>query len=55
MNALAAAIEERDWDRAARLLLISMSRTAERLSPETLEALLDLLSVPPRREGRHDR
>jgi hypothetical protein len=55
VNALAQAIEERDWDRAALLLLIGLGRAMENLRPETLSALVELLSAPEEPEAAGER
>ena len=46
MNALAVALERRRWDIAALYLLLGIVEAAESLSPESLEAILDLLGRP---------
>ena len=46
MNALAVALERRQWDLAAVYLLLGIVQAAESLPPESLEAILDLLSQP---------
>jgi hypothetical protein len=54
MNALEAAIRRGDWERAALYLLLGLQRAANRLPPETLDALLTLLADESR-EKRHAR
>ena len=44
-STLAVAIERRNWELAALCLLVGVAEQAERLPPETLERLLDLLEV----------
>jgi hypothetical protein len=49
---LAQAIERRQWQVAALMLLIGVSEAASRLPPESLAALLDLLAEDdPEKEG----
>jgi hypothetical protein len=42
---LAVAIEREDWDLAALCLLVGIARAAQKLPPETLDALLELLDA----------
>ncbi len=51
-TAVAAAVRRRDWERVALYLLLGVSRAAQKLPPETLTELLDLLSPPADREAR---
>ena len=51
MNALERAIRAEDWDLAAHVLLVSVLRVADAVPPETLSALLDLLSEVGDAEG----
>ena len=53
-SALALAIERKDWDTAAFLLLLGVSRAARKLPAETLEEMLAILAEepPPRRASR---
>ncbi len=46
--ALAVALERREWSLAAICLLLGVAEVAERLPPETVESLLELLEVPSR-------
>ena len=41
---LAIAIEREDWELAALVLLVGVSRAARLLPAETLEAMIELLS-----------
>ncbi len=43
MTGLAQAVERKDWTVVALYLLLGVSQAAEKLPPETLEALIDLL------------
>lgn len=47
-SVLAVALERRQWPLAALCLLLGVAEAAERLPPETLESLLDLLERAPR-------
>lgn len=47
MNTLERAIRAENWELAAHVLLVSVLRVADAFPPETLSALLELLS-----EGR---
>ena len=47
-SVLAVALERREWSLAALCLLLGVAEAAERLPPETLESLLDLLERAPR-------
>ncbi len=44
---LTLAIEERRWEAAALYLILGVSRTAVRLTPESIDALLALLERAP--------
>lgn len=44
-NNLALAIERNEWERAALLLLIGLTRAADRVPRETLDDLLLLLAA----------
>jgi len=46
VNPLALALKRRQWDLAALYLLLGISEAAAKLPPESLEAILDLLSQP---------
>ncbi len=51
------AIDERKWETAALCLLVAVAEAANRLPPQALEEMLELLAantVPPRqrRKGR---
>jgi hypothetical protein len=52
MTTLEVAVRRRDWERVALYLLLGVSRAADKLPPESLNALLDLLSVEKPRGGR---
>jgi hypothetical protein len=53
---LAVAIERKDWETAALLLLLGVSRAAKKLPPETLEEMLTELSeITPRRRASRRR
>ncbi len=55
MTALALAVRQGDWERVALYLLLGVAKVAERLPPESLAALLDLLSgedVPGEADAR---
>ncbi len=56
-SALAVAIERRDWELAALCLLVGITRAAEALPPEAIDALIEALSgeEEPRRTGRRPR
>ena len=43
MTGMAQAVERKDWTAVALYLLLGVSQAAEKLPPETLEALIDLL------------
>ena len=43
MTGMAQAVECKDWTVVALYLLLGVSQAAEKLPPETLEALIDLL------------
>ncbi|HVP05536.1 MAG TPA: hypothetical protein VMT90_07675 [Dehalococcoidia bacterium] len=51
------AIERQEWEVAALVLLLGVTRAARLLPPETLEAMIDLLeeSPPHRRRERRRR
>jgi hypothetical protein len=55
VSAMAVAVRNQDWERVALYLLLGVSRAAEKLPPETLDALLDLLSADESREKRRVR
>lgn len=40
---LARALAQEDWERAARCLLVGVARALEKLPPDSLEGLLDIL------------
>jgi hypothetical protein len=54
---LQVAIERQEWEVAALVLLLGVTRAARLLPPETLEAMIDLLeeSPPHRRRERRRR
>jgi hypothetical protein len=57
MTAFAVAVERQQWSLVSLYLLLGVTEAAQKLPPESLAALLDLLgtdSVEPRR-SRHDR
>ena len=45
---LAQALAREDWDSAARCLLVGMARALEKLPPDSLDGLLDVI------DGRED-
>lgn len=47
-QALAVAIEKREWTLASLCLLLGVAEAAAQLTPETLEHLLELLEATPR-------
>ncbi len=47
VQALALALERREWSLAALCLLLGVADAASRLPPETLESLLELLEGTP--------
>jgi hypothetical protein len=52
---LSVAIEREDWELAALCLLLGVARAAQKLPPETIEEMIELLAdpLPPRkRESR---
>ena len=49
-QALALAIERREWERVALLLLVAVARVAEAAPPGTIDELLSLLDA----EDVHD-
>lgn len=51
-STLAIAIERKEWELAALVLLLGVVEAASRLPPETLESLLELLEEPRDREQR---
>ena len=56
MTGLAQAVERKDWTVVALYLLLGVSQAAEKLPPETLEALIDLLGGEDAlMEADHDR
>jgi hypothetical protein len=57
MTAFAVAVERQQWSLVSLYLLLGVTEAAQKLPPESLAELLDLLStdgVEPRR-SRHDR
>ncbi len=50
---LARAIERKQWDLAALLLLVGVMEAASRLPPRSLAELLDLVAGLPEEEARH--
>jgi hypothetical protein len=44
MTALETAIRSNDWERAALYLLLGLARATERVPPQSLAALIALLS-----------
>jgi len=55
VTTLAIAIEQGEWELASLRLLLGIGAAAAKLPPETLTALIDLLSqaeAPPRRGRR---
>ena len=50
---LAVAIERGQWELAALCLAIGVTRAAEALPPDAVEALLEVLSVEPAPRSRH--
>jgi len=44
VTALGLALERRQWSLASLYLLLGVSQAASRLPPESLEALLDILT-----------
>ncbi len=56
MTTLAVAIEQGEWELAALRLFLGVRAAAAILPPETLNELIDLLSLPQqRRRRRRDR
>jgi hypothetical protein len=50
---LALAIERKDWDAAAVVLLYGVMQAMKRMPPEAIEEMIELLSEePPRRAKR---
>ena len=47
------AIDERQWETAALCLLVAVAEAANRLPPQALEEMLDLLAA--KTETRHQR
>jgi len=47
MTAFAVAVERRHWTLVSLYLLLSVAETAQKLPPESLSALLDLLDANP--------
>lgn len=57
-STLAVAIERQDWELAALCLLVGMTRAAEKLPADSVEALIEMLAEPapePRRAPHHRR
>jgi hypothetical protein len=55
MTPLAIAIERKQWEIVAYRLLLGVTDAAHKLPPESLVALIDLLSPEPEPpEDRHD-
>lgn len=57
MDRLQRAIERKDWDLAAHYLVLGMLKALEKLPPEAIEAMLELLAAedaahPHRRRDR---
>ena len=53
-GALAIAIERREWERVALLLLVAVARVAEAAPPGTIDELLSLLDAEVMNEDMHD-
>ncbi len=53
MRALATAIERKEWELAALCLLLGVTRAAEALPPDAVEALLEVLQ--PEANGEPER
>ncbi len=51
-SALAAAIERKDWETAALLLFLGVTRAARTLPPDAIDQIVEALSETPRRRGR---
>ncbi len=48
---LAIAIAQERWDVAVLCLLLGVSRAAEALPPDAVDALIELLALEPERPG----
>jgi hypothetical protein len=55
MTSFAVAVERKQWQIVTYRLLLAISDAAHKLPPESLNALLDLLSSEREPEGRRDR
>ncbi|MDO8614284.1 MAG: hypothetical protein Q7T33_00925 [Dehalococcoidia bacterium] len=51
-SALAAALARQDWELAALCLLLGVTRAAEALPPETIDALIEALADAQTQTGR---
>jgi hypothetical protein len=52
MSTLAVAIERKQWNLAALLLLLGVAEAAEALPPDAVEGLLEVLAGLEAEEGR---
>jgi hypothetical protein len=52
MSTLAAAIEKKQWNLAALLLLLGVAEAAEALPPDAVEGLLEVLAGMEAEDGR---
>jgi hypothetical protein len=50
---LQTAIERREWEAAALCLLVAVAEAANRLPPEALEEMLELLAADPPSRPHH--
>ncbi len=55
MSPFGVAVERRQWQVVTYRLLLAISEAAHKLPPESLDALLDLLSSGQEPEGFRDR
>lgn len=55
MSAVQLALRRNEWEKAALYLLLGVARAAEKLPPESLTALLEVLGGEERKEGRRGR
>jgi hypothetical protein len=55
MQALAAAIERKQWELAALCLLLGLTEAAAKLPPEAIEGLLEVLVAEDGPSGRKAR
>jgi hypothetical protein len=54
MTAFAVAVERRQWPLVSMYLLLGVSEAAQKLPPESLVALIDLLSGEEAAERKRD-